>query len=293
MKKSMLTVFIFSFLITFGWRCPSALAESYRIVIGGFNNYAPLGYINNDGKWKTIFEPAIEKMLSEIDGDYIYNNYDITDVDNIARDIREAKVDMFVGAYNQTEEFENLYLLFPAIVYNPVAIFVLPSRASEIKNINDIKNLKGGRYKGEVFNDFIENKLQSYNLEKIDTSYDMFEKLFTKKIDYILSGYYFGMIEAIKLGVNHQIATSKQTLLNIPIFVGVAQMSPYRDMIANHISRYFQAEEEVNVIKDGFRKILEEFEKEYAGVVPPTFGLESEDIVTENNEDKGDLPAEE
>lgn len=285
MKKALLTIFIFFAVITTGWlfaTSQSSASGSVTITIGGYNNYAPFGYMDENDKWKTVFQKVFENMAAEIDANIVYKFYDIKDTDIIARDIREAKVDLFVGAYNQTEEFENLYLIFPAMVSNPVALFVLPSQISEIKSLEDMKKLRGARYSGEVFNDFVENKLQTYNLERIDSAYDMFEKLFTKKIDYILSGYYFGMIEAVKIGINHQIAASKQTLLNIPVFVGITQMSPYRDLIARHVNRYFQDEKVVADIKDNFRAILEDFENKYAGVVPPTFGLEKEVAADKN-----------
>lgn len=274
MKKLMLTIFIFFAVITVSYRAESAsaLRNAFSpIIISGYNNYAPWGYLDKNGKYRTIFQPILDNMRREFKNVADDRAYDIKDIENIAKDIRTGEVDIFIGGYNQTKEFENLHLLFPAVVQNPVTFFVLPSKISSIKSLQDITQLKGARFSGEVFSDFIENKLQDFNLEKVDSGYEMFEKLFTKKIDYIISGYYFCMIEAIKLGVSHQISASKQALWNIPVFVGISQISPHRDKLARHISRFFQDENFIATIKDNLRKAMEQFETDYAGVVPPAF----------------------
>lgn len=278
MKNLMLTIFIFFAAITVSYKAESAstLRNSFSpIIMSGYNNYAPWGYLDKKGNYQTIFQPILDNIRREFKNVADDRTYDTKDVENIVRDIRTGEVDLFIGGYNQTKEFENLHLLFPAVVQNPITFFVLPSKISSIKSIEDISQLKGARFSNEIFSDFIENKLLEFNLEKVDSGYEMFEKLFTKKIDYIISSYYFCMIEAIKLGVSRQISSSKQALWNIPVFVGISQISPHRDKLARHISRFFQDDNFISTIKENLRKAMEQFETEYAGVVPPAFEQET------------------
>lgn len=288
MKKILLTIFIFLLAITTCYN--NSKAESPRnakssIIIGGYKDYMPIGYSYDDdnNNYQTIFIAIKEKIRKDFSRPGVSMLlYDMSDSDSIEKDIRTGKIDIFIGGYNQTKKFENLHLLFPAILSNPVTFFVLPERVSSLKTAEDIVPLKGVRYAKEVFSDFVEGKLQKLKIETVDSTYDMFEKLFTREVDYILTGYYFGIIEAMKLGVRHQIATSKNPLWNIPVFIGISQISPHRDKLARYISSYYQDDNNVSEVKDNLRKILEQIENEYIGIVPPTFGLDKK--TNENNE---------
>ena len=290
MKKFLLTIFVFWIGLAI---CDAAQSRDLRsaspsLVISGYDDYLPLGYLGSNDEFKTVYQPILEKMMSEISVEIKnrgteYSLFSIIDEEDISTKIRRGDIDLFIGAYNQTLRFENLNLMFPAILHNPVSFFMLPARTAELKNTDDLQKLKGIRYAKEMFSDFVEEKIAMMGVEKSESTYEMFEKLFNRKVDYIIAGYYFGMSEAIKLGIDQQIAASKQALWNIPIFVGVAKLSPYRDALARNVGRYFQDEKIVGDIKDNMRNILEDLKKEYAGVVPPTFGLEKQD----DNDGKG------
>lgn len=283
MKKILLIIFIFFISLALYTKVKAfSLDDNPPIVISGYGNYAPIGIMDKNNKFNTIFAPVInvitqqQKKLPQI------KTYKLSDIETIEKDIRIGKVDVFLGGYNQTERFENLDLLFPAVAHNPVTFFMLPSNSHLVKSFDDLKKLKGIRYSQEIFSDFVENKLEEYNLESSSSTYEIYEKLFNRKVDYIISGYYFGMFEAIKLGVSRQIAVSKHPLWNIPLFIGIAKISPRHDMLVKGIVRHIQDEEFIAKIKDNFKKSLEFIEKEYSGVVPPTFGLEN---VPENHDD--------
>ncbi len=282
MKKILLIIFIFFISLALYIEVKAfSLDNNPPIVISGYGNYAPIGIMAKNNKFNTIFTPVINIISQQQKQLPSVKTYKLSDLENIEKDIRIGKVDVFLGGYNQTERFENLDLLFPAVTHNPVTFFMLPSNAHLIKSFDDLKKLKGIRYSQEIFSDFVENKLEEYNLESSSSTYEIYEKLFTRKVDYIISGYYFGMIEAIKLGVSRQIAVSKQPLWNIPLFIGVSKISPRHDTIAKAIVRHIQDEEFINQIKENLKKSLEFFEQEYSGVVPPTFGLEN----AEENQD--------
>ncbi len=296
MKKILLTIFIFSIAITTYCQVKAAdMFDNSSIIISGYADYAPLGHLDKNNNFHTIFSPVIQIIAQQTKQNPIIKTYNISATEAIEKDIRIGKTDIFLGAYNQSDHFENLDMMFPAVAQNPITFFMLPVRAHLVQSFDDLKKLKGIRYSKELYSDFVEEKIKDYNVEISDSTYEMFEKLFTQKVDYIISGYYFGMIEAIKLGVSHKIAVSKQPLWNIPLFIGIVKISPRHDMLVRGISRHIQDEEFIALIKDNLKKSLELFEQKYSGVVPPTFGLEnSQDsfekstpvtqITSENNE---------
>ena len=82
------------------------------------------------------------------------------------------------------------------------------------------------------------------------TMKEAFEKLFTREADYIITSYYSGMVEAIKLGLLQQIAPAKQTLWKIPMFIGVGKASIYRDKLSKRITKYLTDEKNLKAVED-------------------------------------------
>ena len=272
MKKIMLTIFICTYIIFI----PKIGNTRSYINISGFNDYPPFGYTYQNGKnieWRSVFQPIVESMLIEIKKEVDYQTYSQITDKAISEAILTGDIDLFFGAYNQNNRFDKLVMFYPSIISNPITFFVLPAKMSTIKNVEELQKLKGVRYSGEIFTDFIEEKLKNWNIEKVDTIYELFEKLFTKQADYILSSYYFGFIEAVKLGVSHQIAFSKTPIWNIPVFVGVSAKSPFGGTINYHIKRYFEDPKIISAVKTRLQEIINEFELEYSGVVPPAFNI--------------------
>ncbi|MBQ9235740.1 MAG: hypothetical protein IJ738_02795 [Alphaproteobacteria bacterium] len=289
MKKILLTVFIFFATITTSYNIPSAWADSEKITIGGYEDYPPFGWLDDNNRLQSVFGVIMDNLKTEINKDFIYRTYKQTE-ENWGEDVANKQLDIFLGAYNQSDKFERMQLMYPAILSNPVTFFMLTIRTGEVKTPEDLKRLKGLRYSGEVFTDFVENRLSELNLEPCDSFYDIFEKLFTRKADYVVTGYYFGMIEAIKSGLKNYIAISKQPLWNIPVFVGVSETSPHKDRIIRHIARYFNDKQVKNDVNEKLQDIIRQFERQYAGVVPPTFDVNAKSATEEANEAKAAAP---
>lgn len=285
MKKILLTVFAIASL-TAAFRQASAFVryedkhpkKVTEVHMTGYIDYAPFGYVDNPntlvyGKFHTLFQPMIDYIIKEAN---LKMHYDLQQrtVDDLIQKVRAGDIDFMVGAYYETEKFKGLYLLYPAAVYNPITVFMLPNRINEVKSTEDLKKLKGVRNVDEAFSDYVEKQLEPLNLIEAENSYDMFEKLFTKKADYIVTSYYYGMIEATKLGIQKQVAPAKQTLWNIPMFVGVSKTSRHRDLIAKRLTSWLHNAENLKVLQASLQQMIKEIEQKYAGTVPPTFGLE-------------------
>ena len=101
--------------------------------------------------------------------------------------------------------------------------------------------------------------------------------IITKKADYILISQYYGLIEASKLGLRGQISVAKQTLWQIPMFVGISKLSRERKMLTQKLTRYLEKPENQEIIKQNLIRLVNEAEINAQGIVPPTFGLEKQD----------------
>lgn len=249
--------------------------------ITGFIDYAPFGFVEHPdakiyGKFSTLFQPMIDDLATE-NNLRIFYDMQKKDFPTLVQEVRKGEIDVVLGAYHQTELFRGLELIYPAALNNPITIFMLPNRIHEVKSVDDLKKLKGVRVSKEVYSDYIDTQLKQFNIETADSSYEMFEKLFTKQADYILASHYYGLIEAIRLGLRGQVAVAKQTLWQIPMFIGVSKLSRERKMLTLKFTRYLENPENQKELQNNVAKIIADFEKEAQGVVPPTFGLEKAD----------------
>lgn len=287
MKKILLTVFLVLLYSFFAYRSfafvryedkhPKKITE---LEMTGYIDYAPFGFVDHPdeivyGSFHTVFQPMIDAFIKDANLKMHYSLQQRT-FDDLAQKVRQGDIDFLVGAYYQTELFKGLDLIYPAAIYNPITVFMLPNRINEVKSTADLKKLKGVRNTNEFFSDFVEQKVAELNPIEVSSSYQMFEKLFTREADYIITSYYYGMFEAIKLGLRYQVAPAKQTLWNIPMFVGVSKTSRHRDLISRYLTNYLNNKDNREAIKQYLQTMIEEFEKKYSGVVPPTFGLDKQ-----------------
>ena len=286
MKKILLT--IFSLIVCFygankayGFvryeeKNPKRVTE---LNMSGYVNYAPFGWLEEyakDGRngYFNVFTPLLDVFIADANVDLKARSY-AKDIDDLVQKVRKGDVDFFIGAYNETELFRGLHLLYPAVIYNPITVFMLPNRIKEVTSTDDLKKLKGVINTNEQFSDFVKNRIALYNPMEVDSAYKAFEKLYTREADYMISSYYNGMIEAIKLGLKKQISPAKQTLWNIPMFIGVSKTSRHRDMISKRITKYLTDKNNIKAVEQNVQKIISEFEKRYEGIVPPTFVKEA------------------
>ncbi len=249
--------------------------------ITGFLDYAPFGYVEHPeekihGKFTSIFAPMFETLAKENNLRVFYDTQK-KDFPTLIQEVRKGEIDVILGAYHQTEMFRGLELIYPAAINNPITVFMLPDRVNEVKSTDDLRKLKGVKIAHEVYSDYVNNQLKQFNIETADTPYEMFEKLFTRQADYILASHYYGLIEAIKLGLREQISVARQTLWQLPMFIGISKLSRERKMLAQKLTRYLEDDNNRKAFSDGVARMIAEFEKNAQGVVPPTFDLEKAD----------------
>jgi len=222
----------------------------------------------------SIFKPILDNMA--IDNNWTPTYVLYKDYDRQVLEVKRGNIDVILGAYHDTTLYDGIELVYPAAIINPITVFMLPNRISEVKSTEDLQKLKGVRVKHEVYSNFVEKQLQFYDIESVDTTYELFERLFTKKADYILIGQYYGLIEASKLGVRNQISVARQTLWQMPMFIGVSKLSQYRKMLVQKIANHLNVPANIEEIKQKIIQMVDKAEIDAQGVVPPTFGMEQE-----------------
>lgn len=266
----MLTAWKAMALVMYEDKHPKKIRE---IRITGFFDYEPFGSTQNPddkmrGKFTTVFQPMIDTFKKENNLKIIYN-LTKRDYGDLVQQVRSGEIDMLLGAYHETALYKGLELVYPSLINNPVTIITLPNRVNDVQDINSLMKLKGIRSSKEYYSDFVMLQLKDYNLETVDTSYEMFEKLFNKQVDYIMVSQYYGLMEAIKLGLREHISVAKQMIWKMPMFIGVSKISPQRKLIIQKLTHYSEKPENRKIIEDNLIKMMADYERTYDGVVSP------------------------
>ena len=254
---------------------PSHKLYNERILATPFYNYFP---ISSKGNCQPggIFDDLITDMTKIVQVKaklYCPDNYE----DNIRAGAKGA-ADLALGIYSDTSLYEDWKIIYPAAIDNPVHLVMIPERVSEIKSIDDLKNLKGAINTNDHFNDFVTEQLQNFNLEKIDNSEEMYRKLITGEIDYIFITYWYGKAEALRLGVNEMVSFSKKGIWNMPLFIGVSKLSPGRKFFSHTLTEWMKDDAIREKIKQRALDLLQQTAEENRGKVPLTYQPNKSDM---------------
>lgn len=279
------TIIVTISLIVLGGTCAWAIVDfnqqsnSRNITLTGFTDFPPFGEtlykesrrgIELDRTDNPIFQAFIEDFAKDHN---MFLNYQYNDKDYTAsvRQVRAGSIDVILGMYYGTKLYEGLDIIIPAVTNNPITLITLPEKSKSIKNLNDLKKMKGGMLEKEHLSDYVIAELKNFDIEKVADPYEMYRMLFTGEIDYIFSSYYNGVIETSKLGLRNKVTFSKQSIWDMPLFIGISKASPNHKYLSNRLTNYVDNEE--NIKK--FKKLLDaeiarrELEGQY--VVPPIF----------------------
>ena len=74
-----------------------------------------------------------------------------------------------------------------------------------------------------------------------------------------------------KMGIAKQVAISKEPLWNMPLFLAVSKMSPYRKQIFNGLSVMLAQPEARESVNKAIAEYVNKIEIQNAGVVAPDF----------------------
>lgn len=233
----------------------------------GFIDYQPFGYYS-ESRFHSIFTPVIDEYAQmanfiphyEMRGDY----------DNLVRDVRSGKFDLILGAYSATDDYAGIELVYPALINNPVVVITPLYDTTKISSVSDLKNLKGGVGTYEYFSDYVNQQINALKVQKIKDPYELYKKLFTKEIDYVLASEYNARIILSQLGLRSQISMSS-AVWNIPVFVGISKLSPNRAMLRKGLTKLFSDPNTRQKLISSLQEYINNIEEKNIGVVAPDF----------------------
>ena len=144
---------------------------------------------------------------------------------------REGKVDMIVGIYYNDERGTYLDYVQPAFNFDQVAVFVAKGKGFPYTGQEDLIGKKGVTNQGESygtdFDAFIDKSLTVARTDGIDAA---FADLMAGKADYVIAGYYPGIAEADKMGIEDKVEALSPTLITAEMFVAFSKKSPCRTL---------------------------------------------------------------
>ena len=272
MKKLLLAVFFSVFAFSASAQVEFEQIKSRtqeKLHVTGFFDYYPFGaYVDN--VYRGVFKPFIEYFADH--GQYVLDYLPVSmSYEDTIREAGKGEADVILGMYAETSLYADLKFIYPAAIDNPIHLVMLPSKMGTVRSVQDLKNLKGAIHSKERFSDYFNDKLQAFQIEYVDNSYDLYGKLIRGEIDYIFTSVYFGTIETAKLGIRHQVAFSKQSIWTMPVFIGISKASVHREYLSHTLSKMLEKPEIKARIQSDMDDIVNGFISEYDGTVPPSF----------------------
>jgi len=270
-------------LLLFAFITGSALAmvelKSYKndqrkgLKVTSFLDYPPFGEVTATAgslpQMHTIYNKFIE--------DYAQNNhYDLSYIygkpyKDLVIDILRGEIDLILGIYYDTSIYKGIEYVYPSILNNPMTAVMLPNRINEVHKMDDLKKLKGGMDSREHLADYVSKAMKDYNVVYEDSSEKLYHKLFTGEIDYVFTSYYYGIVQTSRLGIRRQVSFSKQSLWDMPLFIGVSKTAQYRKSLYATLTKLLQDPKYKEELQAHLIKTLQDIERQNAGVVPPAF----------------------
>lgn len=252
--------------------------QKNKIKVGGFIDYPPVGYlkkVDRSVSYETVFHQIMDDFAQNTNSIIAYETEG--DYKDIVTKVQGGDLDLLLGSYHETKLYEGLEFVFPSMINNPISIIMLPKNANKIRTLTQLKKLKGGISNKEHLSDYVNEQLADYDIERFDSSYKMFEKLYTGQIDYIFASHFFGIVESAKLGLRDRLSFSKQVIWNMPLFLGVSKMSPYRKFLTGKLSSYSENPANKEKLEAYLKKMINDLEIYYRGVVPPPYSLNDDE----------------
>jgi polar amino acid transport system substrate-binding protein len=122
---------------------------------------------------------------------------------------RDGKADMIFGIYYNDERAKYLDYVQPAFMYDEVVVFVAKDKPFAYKDENDLIGKKGVTNTGDA----------------------AFKELLAGNADYLIAGYYSGLAEAAKEGVEDKVEPLSPAILEAEMFVAFSKKSPCRSLV--------------------------------------------------------------
>ena len=233
----------------------------------------------------SVFSEVIEKIAEKtrIYVKLIYDDkYYKEAVDLFERG--DKHINALFGVPKEYYPYSKNEYIYPAFFENKLHVITPRGGDVIINTKEDLLKYKGVYVKKDNLSSFIVKDFSNYKIQSVDDYSNAFELLFTKKIDYIVAGYYPSQIEAYKTGLRDYISYSKEAIWKNPLFIRV----DYRllgDQNMDRLKRYMKTDEFKNLRDSALEEVLEIYKKNTQGVIPPMYigsreeSTQAEDVV--------------
>jgi polar amino acid transport system substrate-binding protein len=198
--------------------------ECRKVVISADSDYAPLQWY--DGK--NLTGASIEIATSALSALGIpYEVRYVGPFHRVLKSAEEGEIDMIASLKDTPERREYLTYTNVALFPNPIAVFVARERSFSYSGWNDLIGKKGGvtlgNQFGNGFDEFLRGHLQ---VEAEQKAYMNFKKLELRRIDYLITGYYSGLVYLAASGQNDSFVALKPYVSESDNFIAIIKSSP-------------------------------------------------------------------
>lgn len=274
-------------LDAFAMKMVSVSGDVAELKITSFSDYIPFGYLNKNGKSDEMLNSVFKKSLDTFFPQNGYKpKYEIFETtENALQNMHRGQTNLFIGAYYSTHIFDDFEFVFPALFNNSVHLMMIPSRIKDVRQVADLKNLKGIYCKKEYFNDHVMQNFKAIGVKEVLSEDEAYEALLTGKADFMLGSYYTNYVALLKKGLKNRVAFSSKPLWNMPMFLALSKMTPNLKIVRQRLQKMLRQEEFKNNILQNMKDFVEDVEKNSAGVVPPTYvNTDSQNVLTPADE---------
>ena len=226
----------------------------------------------------SVYSAAIEKIAQKT-GVYIVFVYDTKNYENRLQLFERGGrgVEAIFGVPQKHYPYSKNEYIYPAFYENKLYVITIKGDAVNIGAKEDLLKYRGVYVKKDNLSSFVTNELSGYKMQPVDDYASAFEMLFTKKIDYIVAGYYPSQIEAYKIGIRDYITYSKDAVWKNPMFLRINHKL-FQNPKINSLKRYLKTEEFKTQRDSALEDVLEIYRKNTQGIVPPMYiGNKTED----------------
>lgn len=292
MRKNLFFILLFAVSVFFCVNAKCQITEhkstsNTKVRVASYPEYKPFSYTYDEYNMirRNIFEEAVNSVLKESNVELEYMQYE--DYNKNIDNFQNGKIDIMFGIYNETQTdvklFDNTDYLFPALIYNQVNLVMLPENKDKIKNMDDLKNLKGLYLEEDFLTDYVYSKMEEYGVQKEKDSYLAYKKLFLGEADYIIGSYYFHYVKTLELGLKDFVSFSKKPLWSMPMFIGLSKASGKYNRLKTALYKKVTDPKMKTMVEKSLKQYIRDIEEKSIGVVPPTFVSEYSKVIIDSD----------
>ena len=199
-------------------------AECTKVVISADSDYAPLHWYDGKRLTGASIEIASRALTAlEIPFEVRY----VGPFHRVLKEAQSGEVAMVASLKNTPERQQYLAFTSTPLFSNPIAVFVARDRRFSYAGWKDLIGKYGaitmGNQFGDGFDDFMRDNLKVEQAQKV---YMNFSKLDAGSIDYLITGYYSGMIYLNQTRQSDRFVALKPYINETKNFIALSKANP-------------------------------------------------------------------